>query len=109
MSDTNPLPSFYESRRRYWGNAYGEMSSDDSLEDPPTDAAYASDTAPVADDTATVADDLALDDSAVRLTAVVEHAVDHTVDHTIEHTAEHTHQKQHHAPYSLVFLLNGTF
>ena len=33
MSDTNTLPNFYELQRRYWGNPYAEMSSDDSLDD----------------------------------------------------------------------------
>ena len=69
MSDTNPLPNFYESRRRYWGNPYAEMSSDNSLDDPAADAAYAADTAPVTNNTAPVANNSApnvdfLDESA---------------------------------------------
>ncbi len=88
-SDTNPLPSFYESRRRYWGNPCAEMSSDDSLKEPPTDAAYATDTAPVADDTAPVADDLAPDIDFLDEHIAVEHttigltAVEHTVEQSL--------------------------
>ena len=69
------------------------MSLDDSLEEPPTDAAYAADTVPVADDTAPVADNLApdidfLDEHiAVEHTAVGLTAIEHTVEHTVEHTA----------------------
>ena len=112
MSDTNPLPNFYESRRRYWGNPYAEMSSDDSRDDPATVAAYAADTAPVADDSAPNVDFLdesagyarhyvpdtdksaAHDSADDKSESAVEHiAVKHTaVGHTaVKHTAiDHT-------------------
>jgi hypothetical protein len=33
MTVTNLLPNLYELQRRYWGNSYTEMSSDNSLDD----------------------------------------------------------------------------
>jgi hypothetical protein len=113
MSNTNPLSNFSESQRRYWGNPYpyAEMSSDNSLDDPTTNATYAADdSAPDVDfldesagyadnyvpDTAKSAVNDSADDkseSAVKHASVEHIAVKHTaVEHTaVEHTtAKHT-------------------